>query len=297
MFGIGRKIKKDFFGYLLRYLKNNFSEKIYSFFVFLSIFKKFKREINKKKKFDQFSKNLDQINNFEFRITSQNNEDGIIQHIFNKIPTNKYFVELGFGTFQSNSLNLIQNGWNGLLIDADKNKCLEMRRCINYFFPKNEIKILNKKIDVENVNDLIYSNITSKVIDFLSIDVDGNDYWILNKINTDSINLICCEYNPWIGRDVKKTIPYDKNFIYKGDFYFGASLNALTSLLKPKKFDLIAVESSGTNGFFLKNDFSSSFQILSPIDSFRKASRYTKDEVSEIEKIIKNYKFIEVNDL
>ena len=47
MFGIGRKIKKDFFGYLLRYLKNNFSEKIYSFFVFLSIFKKFKREINK----------------------------------------------------------------------------------------------------------------------------------------------------------------------------------------------------------------------------------------------------------
>ena len=110
MFGIGRKIKKDFFGYLLRYVKNNFSEKTYSFFIFLSIFRKFKREINKKKQFDKFSKNLDPINNFEFRITSQNNEDGIIQYIFSKIPTNKYFVEIGFGTFQSNSLNLISLG-------------------------------------------------------------------------------------------------------------------------------------------------------------------------------------------
>ena len=140
MFGIGRKIKKDFVEYLLKYIKHNFSEKIYSFFLFLSIFKKFKREINKKKKFDKFSQNLDAINNFEFRITSQNNEDGIIKYIFEKVPSNKYFVELGFDAYQCNSLNLIKNGWSGLLIDADENKCLKIQRCINYFFSQKPSK-------------------------------------------------------------------------------------------------------------------------------------------------------------
>ena len=50
------------------------------------------------------------FNYFEYRVTSQNNEDGIIEHIFSNIPNNKFFVELGFHFFECNSLNLIKNG-------------------------------------------------------------------------------------------------------------------------------------------------------------------------------------------
>ena len=140
MLGIGRIIKKDFIFFILNYVKRNFSKNVYSFFLFLSVIRKFKKETNKPKKKDKFSINLDKINYFEFRITSENNEDGIIEHIFSKVSNSRFFVELGFDFIQCNSLNLIKNGWNGILIDADEDKCLKMERCLKFFFPKIMLK-------------------------------------------------------------------------------------------------------------------------------------------------------------
>ena len=207
MLGIGRKIKKDLVFFILKNIKKNFSKKIYSFFLFLSVIRKFKKEINKPKSTDKFSDKLDKINYYEYKITSQNNEDGIIEYIFSKVSNNKFFVELGFDFFECNSLNLIKKGWNGILIDANEDKCIKMERCLKFFFPKNKVKILNKRIFKENINELIYSNINVKHIDFLSLDIDGNDYWVLEKIDTSKINVICNEYNPWLGNNCKKTIP------------------------------------------------------------------------------------------
>ena len=62
-----------------------------------------------------------------------------------------------------------------------------------------------KKYIRENINELIFSNTDEKQIDFLSIDIDGNDYWILEKIDTNKINVICNEYNAWLGNNTKKT--------------------------------------------------------------------------------------------
>ena len=95
---------------MYKFIRIKFSKKIYSFFLFLSVIRKFRKEINKQKKKDKFSDKLDKINYFEYRVTSQNNEDGIIEHIFSKVPNDKYFVELGFDFIECNSLNLIKNG-------------------------------------------------------------------------------------------------------------------------------------------------------------------------------------------
>jgi len=299
MLGIGKKIKKDFVFYILKYVKRNFSIKVYSFFLFLSVIRKFKKETNKPKKNNKFSGKLDKINNYEYRITSQNNEDGIIEHIFSKVSNNKFFVELGFDFFECNSLNLIKNGWNGILIDADEDKCLKMERCLKFFFPKNDVKILNKKITRENINELIFSNIIEEQIDFLSIDIDGNDYWVLEKIDTNKINVIGNEYNPWLGSNSKKVIPYNKNFTYNyygAPLYFGASLRSYVSLLNSKNFDLVAVDSSGTNAFHVKKKFSKHFEILSVTNSFRKALKFhSNEEISKIENDIVNYNFIDLN--
>ena len=64
---------------------------------------------------------------------------------------------------------------------------LLLQRCLKFFFPKNNVKILNKKIIRENINELIFSNINGEQIDFLSIDIDGNDYWMLSKILSKKI--------------------------------------------------------------------------------------------------------------
>ena len=303
MLGIGRKIKrtsrkigKDFLIFARKY----FAKKIYSFFLFLSIIKEFKRETNKQKKTDKFSVNLDKINNFEYKVTSQNNEDGIIEHIFSKISNNEYFVELGFDFFECNSLNLIRNGWNGILVDANEDTCLKMENCLKFFYPKSNVKVLNSKINKDNINEIIFSNIMQKRIDFLSIDIDGNDYWVLEKIDTDKVNVICSEYNPWIGNNTRKVIPYNENFTYKDDFYFGASLHSYVSLLESKHFHLIAVDSSGTNAFYVKKEFSEFFEILSATNSFKKASRFsilnitTSEEVFKWENFVQKCKFLDI---
>ena len=296
MFGIGRKIKKDFVNYILKYVKKNFTKRVYSFFLFLSVIKKFRKEVNKQRKKDKFSNTLDKINYFEYRITSQNNEDGIIEHIFSKLPNNKFFVELGFDFFECNSLNLIKNGWSGILIDADEDKCIKIERCLKFFYPKNNVKILNEKINRENINELIFSNINQNQIDFLSIDIDGNDYWVLEKTDTNKISVICSEYNHWIGNNTRKVMPYDKNFTYKYDYYFGASLHSYVNLLSSKNFDLVAIDSSGTNAFYVKRNFSSFFEILSATKSFKKSSRFhSKDEASKIENYVLNCKFIDLD--
>ena len=296
MFGIGRKIKKDFVNYILKYVKKNFTKRVYSFFLFLSVIKKFRKETNKRKKTDRFSDKLDKINYFEYRITSQNNEDGIIEHIFSKLPNNKFFVELGFDFFECNSLNLIKNGWSGILIDADEDKCIKIERCLKFFYPNNNVKILNKTINRENVNEIIFSNINQKLIDFLSIDIDGNDYWVLEKIDVKKVNVICSEYNHWIGNNTLKVIPYNKNFTYKQDYYFGASLHSYVNLLNLKNFDLVAIDSSGTNAFYVKRNFSHQFEILSATNSYKKASRFhSKDEALKIRNYVLNCKFIDLN--
>ena len=281
MLGIGRKIKKIYLKKIFSLINKYTPKKFYSLILFLSSFKKFKKEINKPKTSYLYSKNLDKINDKEYKITSQNNEDGIIEYIFSNISNNKFFIEIGFDYFECNTLNLIKKGWNGILIEADEEKCLRIEKCINHFFPNNKIEIINSKIDKDNINSFT----KNQKIDFFSIDIDGNDYWVLEKLQKENISIICSEYNPWIGNKNFKTIPYDKNFIYKNDYYFGASLNAYSDLLK-KKFDLIGIDSSGTNAFYINNNISHNFEILIPEKSFKEATKFHSESEQEI---IKDY--------
>ena len=288
MLGIGRKIKKIYLKKILNLIKNYIPKKLYSLILFLSSFKKFKKEINKPRNSYLYSKNLDKINYKEYKITSQNNEDGIIDYIFSNTPNDKFFVEIGFDYFECNTLNLIKKGWNGVLIEADEEKCLKIEKCIKHFFPSNKIEIINARIDRDNINNLI----NYQKIDFFSIDIDGNDYWVLEKLEKENISIICAEYNPWIGNKNFKTIPYDKNFLYMNDYYFGASLNAYTDLLK-EKFDLIGVDSTGTNAFYINNNISHNFEILMPEKSYKEATKFhSKSEQEIIKDYIKKKEFV-----
>lgn len=274
-----------------KYLGDNF----YSTLLFMRFFNKFKRSIKRKKSYKIHSDNIDEINKFEYKITSQNNEDGIIEFIFSKIPNNKIFFEIGFEAHENNSLNLIQNGWSGSLIDQNKAEVLLAKKLLNYFFPNNTVNIFRKRVTKENINTILDENNNFQQIDFFSLDVDGNDYWILKNTQLDNIKCICIEFNPWVGKNLKKTIPYDENFQYKDDGFFGASLLAYHDLLKEKKFDLIAIDSSGTNAFFVARKYSYLFKILNPIKSFKfNPYDYSQERINNILSQIKKHKFLNV---
>ena len=272
-----------------------FNDEIYSYVLFARCFNKFKRSINRNKTSTMYTDNLDNINSYEYKISSQNNEDGIIEHIFNLIPNNKNFIEIGIGYYEFNTLNLIKNNWTGVLLERDSEECLVTKKLIRFFYPKSNVAVVRKDINRDNINDIINNNKKSEEIDFFSLDIDSNDYWVLKNIDLNKIKCVCLEYNHWIGANVKKTIPYDENFKYEDNGYFGASLLAFNDLMEKKQFKLIAIESSGTNAFFVQNKYSHLFETLDPIKSFKSTGRlYPESKKKEIFSKINDYNFTDI---
>ena len=293
MMSLGKKIKFIKI-YYLNFLRINFFS-LYKFSILVSGIFKFIKIFFNKKTTEKYSNNLDNINNYEFRITSQNNEDGLIKFIFDTIEVKKInFIEIGFDFFENNSLNLFKKSNKGLMIDASFEKCFLLKYIIKIFYPFKNIKVVNSLVYKENINNLINTLFLNDEIDFLSIDVDGIDYYLLEKINIKP-KLICIEYNHWFGSEQSVTVPYDKNFIWNRDYYSGASLLALTKLAKIKNYHLIATDSSCTNAFFIHNDYKYKFEILDPVINFKKPIKHSKNDYFLASEFLKTKEIINIS--
>jgi|TARA_B100000780_G_C21084713_1_gene436956 hypothetical protein len=288
-----KKSKTLFIRLLHNYLRKVSPNFLFKYYLFFRTVRTFKKKVFVEKQFKKFSKNLSAINNHEYKITSQNNEDGIIEFIFKTIPNNKYFVEIGFGFHESNSLNLIKKNWDGRLVDFDIDETQALKTNLSFFFPKSKIDIINAKVVKDNINELVQPKNTIRKIDFFSLDIDGNDYWVLNALDLTNIKVICCEYNHWLGPEKKLSLKYDPNFIFTDNGIWGASLLALTELLKERGFSLVALDSSGTNAFFVNKKYIDLFEVLSPVKNFISVGRFYNDEKKKkIYKEVKTSKLI-----
>jgi len=264
------------------------SFKLYKIIISLFALLKFLNKKYKKKSYIKFSENLNDINKYEFKKTSQNNEDGIIEFIFNKIGLKKInFVEIGFDFYQNNSLNFLSKVRKGLFIDGSEDKVIKLKSIIALLYPFNNINVVKKFIDKDNLNLIIDDHFhNNEEIDFFSIDVDGNDYYLFENLKIRP-KVICIEYNFWFGPDVKSSIPYDKNFTWEtGSIYFGASLNSLCELAKRKGYYLIALESHCVNAFFIRSDLKNNFEIIDNIKYFRTPKYYSIDEIEKNKKLL-----------
>lgn len=198
----------------------------------------------------------------EHREYSQNGEDGIIAAIFGMIgTTNKYYVEFGVEDgVECNTRFLSKHkGWKGLLMDGShSNPSLNLHR---------------EFITAENIEELLQKYDVPKEFDLLSIDIDGNDYWVWKAITHFSPRLVIMEYNACIPYEPAVTIPYDAAFQWDKTDYYGASLSALVSLGKEKGYTLIGTDPNGVNAFFVRHDLiKGHFHLQSPENIYRPAS-------------------------
>lgn len=253
-------------------------------------------------------KEISSLEEVEFKVFSQNGEDGIIQYLISKLEIpNKIFIEFGVETYiESNTrFLLVNNEWSGLIMESDSDFINFIKS--DYVFQKYDLEIQKAFITKENINQLIKNYTNIKDIGLLSIDIDGNDYWIWEAISEIQPRIVICEYNATFGNVKKVTIPYKANFnkteAHFSDLYFGASLNALCDLGNKKGYDFIGTCSSGSNAFFVRKDINTIFKPLSSIEGFNKlsakSSRDKKGKLtflkpSEREKIIENLDLIEI---
>lgn len=230
-------------------------------------------------KYSQLHANLTQkelCRAHEFKIFSQHGEDGLIMYIFSKIGVKYHtFIEFGAGGKTSNTENLIVNfGWSGLLIDGNNDALNETKnRYKSNQIPDERVKTLCSWITKDNINELFSKSGFSGEIDLLSIDIDGNDYWVWKEIDTINPRVVVIEYNGSFGDEKAITIQYNETH-NKFDFdpfgwYHGASLKALEKLGAQKGYSLLCCDSSGANAFFIRNDLlCDPFTTLSTKEAF-----------------------------
>jgi len=199
-----------------------------------------------------------------YKITSQFDEDGIIQYLLSNIDLEKkIFIEFGVENYtESNTRYLMEkDNWAGLIIDQDYQNIEQIKNYDIYW--KHNLQAICAFINRENINDLFINAGIKGDIGILSIDIDGIDYWVWEAIKIVSPRIVICEYNSIFGCVASVTVPYDPNFNRKQKhyslLYAGASLSALAELGKQKGYALVASNTAGNNAFFVRKDCMNNF--------------------------------------
>lgn len=232
---------------------------------------------------------------------SQNNnkESKILLKYAQEIGIDRSFIEFGFGPFQYNSIDLTKQNFKGLLIDGNKTSCDNINKILK------SLKLNTRAIchwislkDLSPIIDFVKQN--NDKLGLLSIDIDGNDYWILKELSKNfKPQIICVEYNASF--QLKNiTIPYSDDFDrhdhHKSGFYHGASISAFYNLLKGEYSLVENIE--GLNLIFIRNDLMKiHYKALNPNQAYLEnplRNKWSRSKPKDQWEIIKNLKFIEV---
>jgi hypothetical protein len=223
---------------------------------------------------ENLRKNAKGLNKYEAKFFSQHGEDGIISEIFKRIgTTNKIFFEFGAGTqFENNSIYLLLNGWSGAWLDGSKKNIKFLEKYFEKYIKSNNLKLSDKFISSKNINQIASELDIPKEIDFLSIDIDGNDYYIWEACHLEP-RLLCIEINPRFN--------YDSDYLHEENDEFGfptpfsgSGLKRMVELSEKKGYVLVATDLSGVNAFFVKKKYKDKFEYLDIKDTYNTARFY-----------------------
>ncbi len=193
---------------------------------------------------------------FGAKAYSQGDEDGIIAEIFRRIGIeSRVFVEFGVQNgIECNSLKLLLEGWRGLWLEGREDDVRQIETTHKPWLDSDRLRVRTAFITAENIDGLIAGQIHGPAVDLLSIDVDFNDYWIWQAIESIRPRVVMIEYNPVWLPPISVVVPYSPEGRWSGNNYFGASLEALVKLAAVKGYRLVGCGFTGANAFFVRDD-------------------------------------------
>ena len=210
---------------------------------------------------------LPNISDVGFQIFSATDEDGILLYLATLVGAPKTFVDIGAAGIEgSNTANLaVHHGWSGLHVDGSESA---LSFAQDFFRSRASTRIVTPTskqefVSRENVLSIIDEAGMSSNLGLLSIDIDGNDYWVWEELGKNiNPSIVVVEFQPAFG-NLSVTVPYDAEFdrskfsINSPPFdvvYCGASLRALTGLGERLGYKFVGTDSSAVNGFFVRKD-------------------------------------------
>jgi hypothetical protein len=201
----------------------------------------------------------------ELRVFSQNGEDGVLAELLRRTGTAPgFFVEFGAEDGSEGNTVFLATvlGWAGVYLEADAAAfaALEHRHRGN-----TRVRTMRAAVTAENVDALLAEAGVPEEPDVLSIDVDGNDYWIWRALRRHRPRIVVIEYNGALDPRSERVMPYDPGFRWDRTAGYGASLGALERLAGEKGYRLAHTESAGVNAFFVREDLARDLPPLAAV--------------------------------
>ncbi len=284
--GLIRDFLKDHF-YILK-MRNRFSAQVQ--IGQRQLFFQYQQSRNKGEK-------LPSLKDTGFRVFSQFEEDGKLLYIFSLLGMDpKTFVEIGSDDgLNSNCANLAFNfGWSGLYIDGNQRAISRGKK----FYAKYphpwmyQPQFRCAKVSAENINTLISDAGLKGETGLLSIDIDGNDYWVWKALEVIQPRVVIIETHVEFGMQ-NIVVPYDAEYSFPGKHpvYHGASPVAMMKLAASKGYRLVGANDLGFNFIFVKNGVGENVLPEVNVESVLKHPS-VKESWKSFEEI-KDWKFLE----
>lgn len=203
----------------------------------------------------------DDIRDAEFKVFSQFGDDGIVQYLIHAThirSSEETFIEFGVEDYtESNTRFLLMNdNWTGLVIDSSPANIHRIQQGSLYW--RHDLTAVSAFVETDNVNRLFLENGFSGEVGILSIDIDGNDYWVWKAVEVVNPVIVIAEYNSAFGNKHAVTIPYFPGFnrtrAHYSNLYWGCSLKALVLLGEQKGYTFVGSNNAGNNAYFVRND-------------------------------------------
>lgn len=192
---------------------------------------------------------------YGYRVYSQSDEDGILHEILHRIGDGgRRFVEIGAGDgFENNTLFLLIQGWRGVWIEGSSRKVTSAKKHHEAEIAEGRLQVVEQYATAANIDETI-KRFSPGELDVLSVDIDGNDYYVLGAIRAVAPRVIVAEYNAKFPPDVRWIMEHNEAHRWDSTDYFGASLKALEILLLERGYFLVGCNLLGTNAFFIRKD-------------------------------------------
>ena len=196
------------------------------------------------------------LERYGYKVYSQNDEDGIIQEIFRRIgTTDKRFIEFGVQNgLESNCHYLLHKGWSGLWIEGSSEYVREIHSRFRPVIQSGQLHVRNSFITRDNINGIFTEEKFTGNLDLLSVDIDGNDYYVWQAVEAVMPRVVVIEYNGKFPPDTEWKQAYNSAHVWDGSDWQGASLKAYELLGREKGYQLVGTNFNGVNAFFVRED-------------------------------------------
>ncbi len=132
-------------------------------------------------------------------VHSQFGEDGLVEAVLDRIgETNRYCFEVGAGDGRtlSNTMRMRDAGWRALLVEQDAAQFEIMEP-----YTSGSVHCVHAAIGADcTIDSLLAAYDAPEDLDFASIDIDGQDYWVWHEMERFKPRVVLIEYG--YGTDV-----------------------------------------------------------------------------------------------